>query len=100
MLRITKPGPVTLVTIGLEGKLLGAWVDEAHLVIAAARATDAICLNLKGLTFADTRGIELLRTLRGDGIPLIGGSALIEGLLALNEDDAKRIVSETISPDE
>jgi hypothetical protein len=37
------------------------------------------------LTFADSRGIELLRTLRQEGIPLLGCSPLIEGLLAANE---------------
>jgi hypothetical protein len=35
--------------------------------------------------FADSRGIELLRTLRREGVPLVGCSALIEGLLAANE---------------
>jgi len=100
LLRITQPGPVTLVTIRLEGKLLGAWVDEAHQVIAQARATDAICVNLMGLSFADERGIELLRTLRREGVPFIGGSPLIEGLLALSDGHARGIVSTEISHDE
>ena len=85
MLLITQPVPVTLVSIGLEGKLLGAWVEEARQIVAAARASDRVCLNLQGLTFADSRGIELLRTLRQEGIPLLGCSPLIEGLLAVNE---------------
>jgi hypothetical protein len=76
---------MTLVLIGLEGKLLGAWVEEARQIVAAARASDRVCLNLQGLTFADSRGIELLRTLRREGIPLLGCSPLIEGLLASNE---------------
>ena len=85
MLLITKPVQMTFALIGLEGKLLGAWVEEARQIIAAARASDRICLNLQGLTFADSRGIELLRSLRREGIPLLGCSPLIEGLLAANE---------------
>jgi hypothetical protein len=85
LLLITQPVPVTLVSIGLEGKLLGAWVDEARQIVAAARTSDRVCLNLQGLTFADSHGIELLRTLRQEGIPLLGCSPLIEGLLAANE---------------
>jgi hypothetical protein len=79
---------MTLTTIGLEGKLLGAWVDETRQILAAARVAQQFCLNLKGLTFADSRGIELLRSLRRDGIPLLGCSPLIEGLLAANEVSA------------
>ncbi len=79
---------MTLTSIGLEGKLLGAWVDETRQVLATARASHRLCLNLKELTFADARGIELLRSLRREGIPLLGCSPLIEGLLAANEVSA------------
>jgi hypothetical protein len=41
---------------------------------------------------ADSRGIEL-RTLRREGIPLLGCSPLIEGLLAANEVSANAIPS-------
>ena len=85
MLLITQPVPMHLVSIGLEGKLLGAWVDEARHTIAAARAVHHVCLNLQELTFADSRGIDLLRTLRREGVPLLGCSPLIEGLLASNQ---------------
>jgi hypothetical protein len=71
-----------MLLIGLEGKLLGAWVDEARLVISTARVSDRVCLNLQRLMFADHRGIELLRALRTEGIPLMSCSPLIEGLLA------------------
>ena len=82
MLRITQPVQMTLVSIGLEGKLIGAWVGETRQIIATASASNRVCLNLQGLTFADSRGIELLRTLRREGIPLLGCSPLLEGLLA------------------
>jgi hypothetical protein len=82
LLLITQATPVAMLLISLEGKLLGAWVDEARQVIAAASARDCVCLNLQRLMFADLRGIELLRTLRHEGIPLINCSPLVEGLLA------------------
>jgi hypothetical protein len=88
---------VTLVSIGLEGKLLGAWVEEARQIVAAARASDRVCLNLQGLTFADSGGVELLRTLRREGVPLLGCSALIEGLLAAT-DGATDTVCNSLRP--
>ena len=88
MLRISDPTLITLVSISLEGKLLGPWVDEARQLVAAAKASARVCLNLQGLTFADSRGIELLRTWRREGTPLMGGSPLIEGLLESNDSAA------------
>jgi hypothetical protein len=85
LLLITQPVQMTLVSIGLEGKLIGAWVGETRQIVATASASNRVCLNLQGLTFADSRGIELLRTLRREGIPLLGCSPLIDGLLAANE---------------
>jgi aryl-alcohol dehydrogenase-like predicted oxidoreductase len=84
LLLITQPVQITLVSIGLEGKLIGAWVGETRQIVATASVSNRVCLNLQGLTFADSRGIELLRTLRREGIPLLGCSPLIEGLLAAN----------------
>ena len=97
MLFITQPTSMNLVSIGLEGKLLGAWVEEARQIVAAARASDRVCLNLQGLTFADSRGVELLRTLRREGVPLLGCSALIDGLLAANETLAN-VVATPVAP--
>ena len=86
MLRITQPVQMTVVSIGLEGKLIGAWVGETRQIVATASASNRACLNLQGLTFADSCGIELLRTLRREGIPLLGCSPLIEGPLAADKD--------------
>jgi hypothetical protein len=88
---ITQPTAVSYVSIGFEGKLLGAWVEEARQIVAAVRASDRVCLNLQGLKFADSRGIELLHTLRREGVPLLGCSALIEGLLDANEVSANAV---------
>jgi hypothetical protein len=82
VLRIVHSGSVTLATIRLEGKLLAPWVDEVRSVVATVSAKEAMCLNLEQLSFADAKGIELLRELRRKGVALVGGSPLIEGLLA------------------
>lgn len=82
-------------SISLEGKLVGAWVEEVRQIVAAARASDRVCLNLQSLTFADSKGIELLRTLRREGIPLLACSPLIEGLLASNEAEANTMSTST-----
>jgi hypothetical protein len=66
--------------------LLGPWVDEVRLVVAALRTTDAVCLNLEHLSFADSDGIELLRAFRRNGIQLVHGSPLIEGLLVSHQE--------------
>jgi hypothetical protein len=95
LLLIRQPVQMTFVSIGLEGKLIGAWVGETRQIVAMARASDPVCLNLQGLTFADCGGIELLRALRREGIPLLGCSPLIEGLLAANEVSANAIPSST-----
>jgi aryl-alcohol dehydrogenase-like predicted oxidoreductase len=101
LLLITQPVQMTLVSIGLEGKLIGAWVGETRQIVATTSASNRVCLNLQRLTFADSRGIELLRTLRREGIPLLGCSPLIEGLLAANEASANAIPSSTArAPDD
>jgi aryl-alcohol dehydrogenase-like predicted oxidoreductase len=101
LLRITQTVQMTLVSIGLEGKLIGAWVGETRQIVAMAKASDRVCLNLQGLTFADSHGIELLRTLRREGIPLLDCSPLIEGLLAANEASANAIPPSTArAPDD
>ena len=93
MLRITKRASVPLTTIDLDGKLLGPWIDELRSVVATARVTDTVCLNLAHLSFADAAGIDLLRAFRRDGIQLVGASPLIDGLLASREEMATSSVA-------
>ena len=82
MLRITQVPLDDVTVIGLEGRLIGPWVEAASAAIAMARARGAVRLNLQQLTFADAPGIHLLKMLRAQGVGLIGGSAFIEILLA------------------
>jgi anti-anti-sigma regulatory factor len=86
MLRITHHGSDVPATVGLDGRLVGPWVDEVRSVVTALRSQGQVRLNLQNLSFADVSGLELLSAMRRDGVPLIGGSPLIEGLLASRPD--------------
>jgi len=94
LLLITEPVPMTLLSISFQGKLLGAWVDEARKIVTTAKVSERVCLDLQALTFADARGVELLRNLRKEGVPLLGCSPLIEGLLAFS-DSATTAIDKT-----
>jgi len=52
----------------LEGKLAGAYVEEfrrAWLALAPAVSKRQLALDLRGLTFIDERGVQVLREVRG-----------------------------------
>jgi anti-anti-sigma regulatory factor len=98
MLRITQKGTVTLTTVDLDGKLVGPWVDEVRSIVAALRAAGAVRLNLERLSFADVAGLELLFAMRRDGVQLICGSPLIEGLLASHPQHAELADPQVVRP--
>jgi hypothetical protein len=84
MLRITRiADDQTSVTLRIEGRLVGRWIDE--LEHECGRYTADRCrvnLDLSGVTFADEQGIARLRTMSGDTVGLIRCSLFISGLLA------------------
>ena len=90
MLRIAHSGSMTIATLGLDGKLVGPWVDEVRTTVAALRKEHGVCLNLQHLSFADADGLRLLCALRCDGVELVGASPLIAGLLETHRDRAAR----------
>lgn len=54
-------------SIRLEGKVVGPWVDECHRAWQAIRpelGLKKLRLDLRGVTFMDRRGIALLREIR------------------------------------
>lgn len=69
-------------TLHLEGRLAAAWVDEfaAALGEAMSAAMD-VTLNLDGLTFADDRGVAVIRCAIDRGARLAGGSQFIGALI-------------------
>ncbi len=77
----------TRITLKLEGRLVGQWVDalksecERYLT---RRST--ILLDLSGVSFVDAQGLTTLKALRGQGVELGACSLFIAGLLP-GEDD-------------
>ncbi len=56
-------GTVTLV---LEGRLIGPWVDELRLACARAQSgLTGLAVDLAGVAFVDRAGLALLRELAG-----------------------------------
>jgi hypothetical protein len=83
MLRITHVrGGESAPTLRLEGKLLGPWVAElGRACHELSCPPDRLYLDLAAVTFADGRGVELLRDLLGRGATLTACSGLVAELL-------------------
>ena len=67
MLRISAEPTESLVTMRLEGKVVGPWVDECHRAWHAIRAelgSKKIRLDVRGVTFMDGRGTALLQEIQ------------------------------------
>jgi len=59
------------VTLLLEGRLIGPWVEELRLACAQARRERMrVSLDLTGVSFVDRAGIALLRELADHDMPL------------------------------
>src|SRR5215467_6953534 len=68
-------GTVTLV---LEGRLIGPWVNELRLACARARSgRTKVVLDLTGVTFADRAGVALLHDLADHDTPLSNCSPFV-----------------------
>jgi ABC-type transporter Mla MlaB component len=85
MLRITHaPGDDSVLTLRLEGKLLGPWVQElARSCDELPCPRDCVRLDLSAVTFVDAPGLTLLRDLLGRGVTLAACSGLVAELLRL-----------------
>ena len=85
MLRITHaPGCDSVLTLRLEGKLLGPWVQElARSCDGLSCPRDCVRLDLSAVTFVDAPGLALLHDLLGRGVTLAACSGLVAELLRL-----------------
>ena len=70
----------SLVTIRLEGKLIGPWVEECHRAWESIRedlGSKKLRLDLRGVTFVDGSGTALLREIhRTSGAEVLADSPL------------------------
>jgi ABC-type transporter Mla MlaB component len=82
--RVTKDlGQGEGVVLKLEGRLASAWVEELAREVGVAMGEGApVTLDLDGLSFADARGVALIRAAVNRGARIVGGSEFIGALIA------------------
>jgi hypothetical protein len=67
VLRISVESADSWVAMRLEGKVIGPWVEECHRAWESIRAdlgSKQLRLDLRGVTFVDGRGTEMLREIQ------------------------------------
>ena len=80
MLKITNAGCGDAVTLRLDGRLVGPWVDEFRkAVVACGSAT--LTVDLSNTTFADASGRQALADARAHGARFITAGPLMEALV-------------------
>jgi hypothetical protein len=84
MLRITITTRPEGVTVALEGRLAGPWVDELARCWKALTATQdagSIRVLLEAVTFIDATGKALLRTMHEEGAALAASGCMTRAIL-------------------
>lgn len=67
VLRISVDSADSWIALRLEGKVIGPWVEECHRAWESVRAdlgSKQLRLDLRGVTFVDGRGTEMLRKIQ------------------------------------
>jgi anti-anti-sigma regulatory factor len=81
MFRITRiPGSSTT-TLKVEGKLLASSLDEFQTAVSNDSSTVPISLDLSGVTFVDTAGLEVLAAMIRRGLVVSSCSNFVAALL-------------------
>ncbi len=66
----------------LEGQIIGEWVDLlASECKSAHESAVPLTLDLEGVSYADARGVVLLRALRSHGIRIVNATTLLNELM-------------------
>lgn len=80
MLRISEVTPREAeVTLRFEGRLVGAWVLEAHQICKRLLSeTPVLRLDVSDLSYIDRHGARLLVELRALGVSLINSPPFVE----------------------
>jgi anti-anti-sigma regulatory factor len=85
MLRITVHNKPAAVTIQLEGKLAGPWVQELVACwrrALAEPARPAVRVDLAAVTFVDGAGKEVLTAMHDRGAELVAADCLMKAVVA------------------
>ena len=81
MLRIEKTETAGIATLRLEGKLMAPWLPEFEALFAGGTPIQHMRLNLEEVDYIDAAGIELLSTLRRQGLLIAASSPFVARLL-------------------
>ena len=84
MLRITNTTRPEGMTVALEGRLAGPWVDEFARwwkTLTATQDAGSICVQLEAVTFIDAAGKALLRTIHEEGAALAASGCMTSAIL-------------------
>jgi len=84
MLRITDMTCPEGVTVVLEGRLAGPWVDElarCWKALTLTHGAGSIRVQLAGVTFIDARGRTLLRAMHDEGAALTAAGCMTRAIL-------------------
>jgi outer membrane protein len=84
MLRVTTDSQAGQVTLRLEGKLSGPWVEEfkrSWTLTKGIYPDHVLIVNLSGLTFVDAAGKEFLRSIDREGARLEGAGLFASSLV-------------------
>ena len=85
MLRITVESDAASVTLRLEGRLAGSWVQELHDCwqrTFAASPKPSVRFDLSDVTYIDAAGKEFLATRYREGHKLIAAGCLMKFIVA------------------
>ncbi len=84
MLRITVQKSKQEVTIKLEGRVAGPWVEELHrtwLSQAPSLGSKRLCVDLCEVTFVDAKGKQVLTDIRKGGADFRADTAMTKSLV-------------------
>jgi anti-anti-sigma regulatory factor len=88
MLRITAlHGPESLL-LKLEGSLRGPWVSELQKAWLQSGGDGNVQVDLSGVSFADSKGRDVLAGMEKQGAVLVGASAFMRQILSETQDAA------------
>ena len=83
MLRLTVASDTEATTLRAEGALVEVWVDLMEEECRRLSASGGrVALDLAGVTYVDSRGVERLRQMIGEGVQLARCPPLIREMLA------------------
>ena len=94
MLRITVvESSASAVTLRVEGRIAGPWVEELRTTCNVHSNGDSVQLrlDLEDVSFADMAGVAFLRELQAQGVALSHASPFVRELFK-NESDPVRII--------